>query len=48
MTGDKRIQNGPWQGRIAVLLLILAIAAAVVVLFVVLLSLGPPQLPGQG
>ena len=29
-------------------LLILAIAAAVVVLFVVLLSLGPPQLPGQG
>lgn len=28
-------------------LLILAIAAAVVVLFVVLLSLGPPQLPGS-
>ena len=27
MTGDKRIQNGPWQGRIAVLLLILAIIA---------------------
>lgn len=29
-------------------LLIVAIAAAVVVLFVVLLSLGPPQLPGKG
>ena len=27
MTGDKRIQNSPWQGRIAVLLLILTLIA---------------------
>ncbi len=41
MTGDKRIQNSPWQGRIAVLLLILAIIAVPAV------ALGGTDLPSN-